>query len=242
MFPKKVLVGCPTYDGHERCMDRFIESIKSLSNNDFGVLFVDNSKTDAYANKIGLRGFEVIRMVPVENRVQNILLNRNKIIEHAIQKKYDYLFFVDTDVLIPEDALEKLLLLNVPIATGVYLGGLKTNNGGVVIAPVLYDFSDDEEYIKMVPMNTVLDDAVFEVAACGFGCCLIKREVFEKVSLRLSEKSGSGEDVLFCHDARKNFGFQTFVDTSIRCTHMAPDGDITFPAGVAHFSFGYDFG
>lgn len=231
----KILIGCPTYDGHAHCIQRFIESLKNLSYKNFDVLFVDNSLQDSYAKLISDAGYEVLRNPASGERIVNIINNRNLVIQRALEKKYDYLFFVDTDILLPVGAIEKLLAVDQPVVSGVYLGGLKIGND-VKIAPVLYDFSEREDYVKLFPMNDVLDDLVLAVAACGFGCCLVRADVLEKVKLRFSEKTMSGEDVLFCHDAR-NLGYKIFANTGVKCTHIASSGDIEFPAGVANFSF-----
>ncbi len=236
---QKVLVGCPTYDGQKHCIDRFMHALKKLTYKNFDVLFVDNSETDEFAQRIRKEGYEVIRNPIAEEKIVRIVSNRNKIIERMLLKKYDCLFFADTDVLLPEDAIENLLIVNQAIVSGVYLSGLKFSEG-IKIAPVLYDFSEQEDYVQIVPMNEVMDDKIFEIAACGFGCCLIKREVIEKVKIRYSEKSKGGEDLLFCNDARKNFGYKTVVNTAVKCVHMTPAGDVEFPAGLANFSLEYD--
>lgn len=235
----KILVGCPTFDGHSHCIQRFLTSLKQLTYGNHDVLFVDNSITENHAQIITSNGYEVIRN-PVKNkdRIIDIIANRNIIIQRATEKKYDYLFFADTDVLLPQDAIEKLLSLQQPIASGVYLGG-QTFGKETKIAPVLYELTQNENYLKSVPINDVMEDLIYEIGASGMGCCLIRTEVLEKVKLRYSEKIMSGEDVLFCHDARK-LGYRTFVNTSVRCTHMVPEGDITFPAGIANFSFQYE--
>lgn len=232
----KILVGCPTYDGHSHCISRFTDGLKNLTYKNFDVLFVDNSQNEDYAKKIRESGYEVVRNPSSKEKIINIVENRNKIIQRAIEKKYDYLFFVDTDVLLPVDAIQKLLSVKQPIASGVYLGGLPIQ-GETRIAPVLFDFSDKKDYVKIIPLNDVMEEIIFGIAACGFGCCLIEREVLEKVKLRYNEQTKSGEDVLFCADARKNFGYPTFVNTAVKCTHMVLGGDLVFPAGIAAFSF-----
>ncbi|MBI4141543.1 glycosyltransferase family 2 protein [Candidatus Woesearchaeota archaeon] len=235
----KILVGCPTHDGQTHCIQRFLTELKQLTYTNYEVLFVDNSMDENYAKLIASHGYEVLRNPSKnEHRIIDIISNRNIIIKRMLEKKYDYLFFADTDVLLPPDAIEKLLSIDQPIASGVYLGGQKFPDG-TKIAPVLYELTDKEDYLKSVPINDVMEDLVYEVAASGMGCLLIRKEVLEKVKLRYSEKIMSGEDILFCHDARK-LGYRTFVNTAVRCTHMVPEGDITFPAGIANFSFQYD--
>ena len=48
----KVLVGCPTYEGKEYILDRYIERVKEFTYDNYDILLVDNSKTNDYAKKI----------------------------------------------------------------------------------------------------------------------------------------------------------------------------------------------
>ncbi|MBI4016740.1 MAG: hypothetical protein HY363_03540 [Candidatus Aenigmarchaeota archaeon] len=236
---QRVLIGCPTYDGQSHCISRFLEQLK-LVKGPHDALFVDNSEGDEHANKITAAGFEVARNKDAgADKIARIISNRQKIIDRMLQKNYDYLLFLDTDVLPPQDIIPRLLAHKKDLVTGIYLGAMKIQ-GKIRQAPVIYDFSHKKDYFKPVPLNSVLDEDVREIAACGFGCVMITRQVVQKVELRYNKELGSGEDIPFCRDARELHGFKTFVDTSIKCTHMQKDHDLDFPAGIAHFSFEYE--
>ncbi len=236
---QRVLIGCPTYDGQSHCIERFLEQLK-LVKGPHDVLFVDNSENDLHAQTIQAAGFEVLQNKNAgQDRISKIISNRQKIIDRMLQKKYDYLLFLDTDILPPEDIIPRLLSHKKDIITGTYLGAMKIQ-GKIRQAPVIYDFSHKKDYFKPVPLNDVLGESVREIAACGFGCILISRAVLEKVQLRYNKELGSGEDIPFCRDARELHSFKTFVDTSIKCTHMQKERDLNFPAGVANFSFVYE--
>ncbi len=235
----KVLVGCPTYGGHGFCIKRFLTSLKEIRYPDFDVLFVDNSEKEDHANLIKSQGYEVIRnKEKTDDKVHAIIQNRNILIKRVLEKDYDYLLFLDTDVLAPERVIEKLVSHNKDIVSGVCPGRQKIK-GRSLIAPVIYDFADKEGYVKPIPINKILEDTFFEIAACGFGCCLIKKEVLQKINLRYNKELGGGEDFPFCKDAREK-GYKIFADTSIRCTHMHADKDLEFPISVAGFGIRYD--
>lgn len=236
---QRVLIGCPTYDGQSYCIGRFVEQLKLVKGpND--VLFVDNSGNDAHSEIIKAAGFEVIRNKNAgEDRIAKIISNRQKIIDRFLEKRYDALLFLDTDILPPEDIISRMIAHKKDIVTGVYLGAMKIQ-GKIRQAPVIYDFSHKKDYFRPVPLNSVLDEDLREIAASGFGCILISRPVLEKVQLRYNKELGSGEDIPFCRDARELHGFKTFVDTSIKCTHMQKERDLNFPAGIASFSFEYE--
>ncbi len=234
----RVLIGCPTHESQKYCLPRFLEALGRLHHVRKDVVFVDNSPNEVCVEDLKKQGFTVFH-TKEEKGLPAIVENRKKIVQHLLKdKSYTHILFLDTDIFFPEDTLKKLLSQNVPIATGVYLGGQEIK-GKIRLAPVLYDFAQKLDYIKPMPVNKIMGDAVFEVAACGFGCCLIEREVFEQVELRYNKELGGGEDILFCKDAREK-GYRTYVDTSIKCIHMRPEKDLVFPAAVIGFSVSYD--
>lgn len=234
----RVLIGCPTYSGKNYCIKRFLERL-AIIKKEHDVLFVDNSDDDSHSEIIHAAGFEVIKTKKDVDLIATIINNRQKIIDRVLERNYDYLLFLDTDIIPPEDVIIRLLSHKKYIVTGVYPGLMKIQ-GKVRIAPVIYEFSQKKDYFKPIAINAVLDDEFKEIAACGFGCVLISKRVLEKVRLRYNKELGSGEDIPFCRDARELCGFQTFVDTSIKCTHVQKDRDLDFPAGVASFSVTYD--
>ena len=46
---------------------------------------------------------------------------RNRLVQYSIDNNFDYTFFVDSDIILPKDTLNKLFELNVPIATSWYI-------------------------------------------------------------------------------------------------------------------------
>ena len=46
---------------------------------------------------------------------------RNRLINYAVQAQKDYVFFVDSDIILPNNALERLLQIDADISTGYYI-------------------------------------------------------------------------------------------------------------------------
>ena len=57
----KILVGCPTSDHKEYCLDKYLEGIKALTYPNFDFVLVDNSKEEKYYNKLKDKGLNVLR-------------------------------------------------------------------------------------------------------------------------------------------------------------------------------------
>jgi len=216
----KVLIGCVTYDGHKYCIEQFLHNFEKFTYKNFDVVFVDNSEKDEYGEIIEKHKFKVIKDKSEKEKIKKIVNGRKIIRKYALKNNYDYLLFLDTDVLIPSKALERLLGHRKDVISGVYLSNFVFDEKQE-IHPVLYAIvPGNDEGARLMQQKEVGGEELIEIAACGLGCCLISKKVLEKVDIRYFEKSNSGEDIAFCVDARKN-KFKIFTDTSIKCLHMA---------------------
>jgi ubiquinone/menaquinone biosynthesis C-methylase UbiE len=143
---------------------------------------------------------------------------RNDLVKMALKDNCDYVFFIDSDTLIPQGALNALLKMNVDIASGLYFAK------GKPYLPVArikegerHFFLEDFEY-----------NQIYEVQGVGMGCCLIKTEVFKKLEFpyfKLEWRKHEGkdyqiaEDLYFCDEAIKA-GFKVHLNTGVVCNHF----------------------
>jgi len=132
-------------------------------------------------------------------------------------KKYDYLFCVDSDIILPKDSLTKLLKANKDIISGLYI---QRKYGQQI-----------PELFKRVSTGTIhydineLISGVMEVDACGFGCVLIKGHVLKEMQYphflyrsSIDFNDTESEDTYFCRKAKEN-GYSIWADTTIVCSH-----------------------
>lgn len=105
---EKILVACPTFDGKEYCMERFIQSIKSLDYPNYEILLVDTSNTiDFYE-----RWKDKIPMVHIETpkyREYKIQQGEEWIRKYFVKGDYARWFNVDSDVIVPPETINILL-------------------------------------------------------------------------------------------------------------------------------------
>lgn len=121
---------------------------------------------------------------------------RNMLLDLAtLDKNTDFLFSVDSDILLTESILNKLLGSEKDIVAGMVVNGYRHYN--FIHNP---PFRHDRMYL---PPNDV-----FKVRVTG-ACILISRKVFSNKNIRYFF-TGSGEDEGFCATAR-NEGFNSFV-------------------------------
>jgi glycosyltransferase involved in cell wall biosynthesis len=143
---------------------------------------------------------------------------RNLIGEWA--KRYDYLLSIDSDIIIPKDALKKMIAADKDIVTGMYIQRIPDTHTLEIY------MVDPTGGIINIPHNLIkIHNGLVEIAACGFGCCLVKSDVFRKMEYphfyyqsAINHKDTVSEDIYFCKKARDN-GFKVWVDTTITCDH-----------------------
>lgn len=138
---------------------------------------------------------------------------RNLIADWTING-FDYLFSVDHDITFPPDTLVKLINADKDIVCGVY----RQRNENQILE--IYD----QEY-KNIPIESIYDNRMLLLGGCGFGCVLVKKEVFVKVGYpqfeyhsAINHKDTFSEDLDFCRKAINN-NFTIWCDTSILCGH-----------------------
>jgi FkbM family methyltransferase len=139
---------------------------------------------------------------------------RNLIADWTV-KGYDYLFAVDHDMIFATDTLQKLLAANKPVVSGVYRQRLE---------PQTIEIYD--QTLRHMPYEHLHNRGLIEVGGCGFGCVLVKKEVFADVGYpqfvyhhALDHAHTFSEDLDFCKKAREK-GHAIWCDTSIVCGHM----------------------
>lgn len=143
---------------------------------------------------------------------------RNMMIETAIENNCTHILFLDDDVAPPPDALQKLIIHDKDIVTGLMLMRNYPH------LPLIFDemFSDGKN--KHMFLSEGISGLV-EITNCGLGCVLIKTNVFkvmEKpwITLGELEKDGWCDDISFFNRARLA-GFQIYCDLDVRVGHMS---------------------
>lgn len=142
---------------------------------------------------------------------------RNQCVERFLRSSHSHLLFIDSDVIPPDNCLEMLLQADRPICCGVYPLMLAQARICTSVAKRRADGTYD--FLQQ------LEQEPFEVDAGGMGCCLIAREVFERLSypwFHFAQGQGgqlTGEDVYFFEKA-EGAGFKPWVVPSVQCGHM----------------------
>lgn len=152
---------------------------------------------------------------------------RNEICAGALEGGYDYLLFLDCDMVHPPELVERLLFIEQPVATALY--HLKRPPFAACV------FMEDPLDTRPHIYRTVhFGRGVFEIHACGAGALLIHRSVLQALVDRhgynwfryqrgpdAPHDFSVSEDMWFCEQARAA-GFSIWCDWELRCGHITP--------------------
>lgn len=144
---------------------------------------------------------------------------RNEIVKKALDGGFDYVLMVDSDVVIPEDTLEKLMDPPTDICFGVYP---RKNCPGEteLFKDGTFDFKNR---YSVAELNKIGSDRI-QIKGGGFGCALIKTSVFREINypwfefLSYENNTFLSEDLNFCLKA--SVRYQLMVDLRVKCGHI----------------------
>lgn len=145
---------------------------------------------------------------------------RNKLAKQAIQINTDYILWLDSDMIFPNDTLIRLLNLmeerDASIVSGLYFRRAKP------YTPVAFKKIEIEPESSWEGFDDYPDDP-FEAAAAGFGCVLMKAQVLYDVAGKFgtwfNPLKGFGEDISFFWRASE-CGHKVLIDPRIKLGHV----------------------
>lgn len=140
-----------------------------------------------------------------------IYLAREELANKAINDAYDYVLWLDSDMVFTPDHFDLLRGLNVDFATGIYRSRRSP------YAYVIKDIDDSTQRQRVIPPEP------FKVAACGFGFVLMKTSVLYSVRsnfmTNFTPTPSSGEDYAFCERWLK-MGNEIIAHPDVRPDHV----------------------
>ncbi len=162
------------------------------------------------ANHAGGAEFQTIAAQPAD-------FSRNLCVRKFLDSQHSHMFFVDSDVVPPDECLDLMLASRRPIVCGVYplLLGQKSIHTSVARR------NAEGQYEFVVELG----DQPFDVDAGGMGCCLIERSVLERMEppwfrfVQNSDCSLIGEDIFFFERAAR-LGIRPLVIPQVQCSHF----------------------
>lgn len=140
-----------------------------------------------------------------------LLSKRTVIAEQFLQhEQYAALLMLDSDMVVPPDTLERLLVHQLPLVGAVYFNRVPPHDA------VASDWPDGERRL-----SDFSGPPVRRVFATGTGCLLVTREALQAIPRPWFDwtEPGNGEDLHFCRQAAQA-GVPVYVDTSLSVGHV----------------------
>ncbi len=153
---------------------------------------------------------------------------RNEAVKQVLDDEFtsdeDSIFWLDQDVIVAPGVLGRLLSHDKDICAGIYF------QKEPPFYPLIMKKRDPQAVRGKYNNLTDYPDGVvsLEDGAIGFGCVLTKVKVFKTIPEPWFEwTKDSGEDIDFCIKA-KQYGFDVWYDSEVRCGHQGDRKVITF--------------
>ena len=144
---------------------------------------------------------------------------RNEIVRKTLEGGFDYVLMVDSDVVIPSNAITHMLESPVDVCFGVYARKTKTGETEL-FKDGTFDYINRYTFKELAEMDT---DRI-RVKGARFGCALVKREVFERLEYPWFEfhswenNTFLSEDLSFCTKA--SVFYPLYADIRVKCGHI----------------------
>ena len=150
--------------------------------------------------------------------------SRNRLAKAALESGADRVLWLDSDMMLPPDLMEKL---GADLDEGRDFVSALFFRRNLPTWPVIYSEADYEAHDGRADIHAeridVIPEDIFEIAACGFGAVMMHinviRDVTKKYALPFSPMVGFGEDVAFCWRARQ-LGYKLWCDPAVRPGHV----------------------
>lgn len=156
--------------------------------------------------------------------------------EVFLKGSYDAMLVVESDIIPPPEALERLAALDADVAYGAYV----FRRTPVVNVFERYAPAADGtparnvgESLQVNPrkLRAALRAGVVECSGAGLGCVLIKRRVLEAIEFRTLSPAMNPQvhcDSWFTEDVYRA-GYRMMADLHVVCGHKDEDGTILWP-------------
>lgn len=161
--------------------------------------------------------------------VANVLtpIARERLAEIAIDNGFDYVLFIDDDMICPPEMFEQLFRHQKDIVAALAFTRFAPHKPVIYVTEQGFDATTRQDYYMCKSWTTYPKDQLVECDAVGFGAVLINCKTFRTMPKPwFTAASGKGEDIQFCLEAGRS-GFKVYMDTSCKLGHLGPPINVT---------------
>lgn len=139
---------------------------------------------------------------------------RNRIVQHALEEKADFIFFIDSDMIFPSDSLIRLYNRKVNVCHALSFRRTKP------YYPCIFEWSDKDKCYSTVDYSKSSSDMI-SVDAAGSACTLINTEVYQKMKqpYYYYQNHLFSSDLTFSMNLKK-LGYDIWIDRTLKTGHI----------------------
>jgi hypothetical protein len=226
----KVLVSAPTANAKNYCFHAWIENVMQFSYPNFDVVLFDNSDNDnanflnkTYKERYGNYNVKFNCIKSNVNHkmdiMQKLAISHNDSKNYCIEKNYDYLLHLETDIFPDNNVIEQLISHNKNIVGGLYY--LREGIDRTLMVQK-YDFRG--YFLKKEEDCYFVDGNLKQVYHIGLGCVLLKKNILNKIDFRSIKNVFKAPDSYFAEDCKQK-NIPIYADTSLICRHENKNWD-----------------
>lgn len=143
---------------------------------------------------------------------------RNKFCQQAIEGEFDYILWLDSDMVFPSYVLQQFIQDDKDIVAGLYF------RRNYPFTPVAFSELRRENGVLQMKDLEEWPNKMFEVDGVGFGCVLMKTDCLFDIAGKeggvwFTPTPDAGEDAAFCLRA-KSYGYEIWIDPAIKLGHV----------------------
>jgi GT2 family glycosyltransferase len=143
---------------------------------------------------------------------------RNKFCQQAIEGEFDYILWLDSDMVFPSYVLQQFMQDDQDIVAGLYF------RRNYPFTPVAFSELRRENGVLQMKDLEEWPNKMFEVDGVGFGCVLMKTDCLFDIAGKeggvwFTPTPDAGEDAAFCLRA-KSYGYEIWIDPAIKLGHV----------------------
>ena len=148
---------------------------------------------------------------------------RNNIAEKALDGKFDYVMMVDSDVIVPSDALKYMLDPEADVVIACSPRKNTKERMSTLCTPE--DNPVGKGFHNALSYSDLQGSARILLKGGGFSCVLIRTEVFTKLKypyfkyVVYENRSALSEDYYFCNKCNAA-GYKIYADPRVHCGHL----------------------
>lgn len=227
----KVLICAPTASAKNYCFDEWIKNVMDFTYPNFEVALFDNTKDkgknsdylnnrykEIFGNNNKFKAYHS-DTDNIKSVIERMCVSHNMCRDMALNKGYEYILHLETDIFPERDIIETLMYHNKKV-----VGALYDRDEGkwrkTMLQWRVYSSNYNVESINFEAGQelSILSGGLKEFSHIGLGCVLIKTKVFEKIKFRFVQGKDSHPDTYFAEDCFRN-QIPIYADTSKYCKH-----------------------